>query len=348
MSSSFNRITVLGAGVLGAQISFQIAYSGFEVTTYDISDAALKQARQRFDGIAAAYPTEVAGATEAAAQETIERIRFTSELPSAVQGADLVIEAVPENLELKRDVFARIAAFAPPAAVVVTNSSTLLPSDLMDSTGRPDRFSRCGGQLSRCPANTPARPARGASQGNGCSRHLPISHTGEDGPMALFRARSTVGHGFADKRGHALDQFLVWLCAECVVDGRERQTKRNERRCLKNLAVAQANVSQVVNVSLCRRVRVEHHLARPTRESSLPARQAARVALEHSRRRRLVGELGKPGTPRKRAVGVAPGGSSRGHHGRDLSARQVGAVPQTGTKGLERRQHIGTPAPDSS
>jgi 3-hydroxyacyl-CoA dehydrogenase len=51
-----------------------------------------------------------------------------------------VIEAVPESLELKRDVFARIAAFAPPAAVVVTNSSTLLPSDLMDSTGRPDRF----------------------------------------------------------------------------------------------------------------------------------------------------------------------------------------------------------------
>ncbi|HWH99061.1 MAG TPA: 3-hydroxyacyl-CoA dehydrogenase [Propionibacteriaceae bacterium] len=140
MSSSFNRITVLGAGVLGAQISFQIAYSGFEVTTYDISDAALKQARQRFDGIAAAYPTEVAGATEAAVQETIERIKFTSELPSAVQGADLVIEAVPENLKLKRDVFARIAAFAPPAAVVVTNSSTLLPSDLMDSTGRPDRF----------------------------------------------------------------------------------------------------------------------------------------------------------------------------------------------------------------
>jgi 3-hydroxyacyl-CoA dehydrogenase len=140
MASSFNHITVLGAGVLGAQISFQIAYRGFEVTTYDVSDAALKQARHRFDGIAAAYPTEVAGATEAAAQETVKRIKFTTELASAVQGADLVIEAVPESLELKRDVFARIAAFAQPAAVIVTNSSTLLPSDLMDSTGRPDRF----------------------------------------------------------------------------------------------------------------------------------------------------------------------------------------------------------------
>jgi 3-hydroxyacyl-CoA dehydrogenase len=140
MSSSFNHVTVLGAGVLGAQISFQIAYRGYEVTTYDVSGAALTQARPRFDGIAAAYPTEVAGATEAAVQETIERIRFTSELASAVQRADLVIEAVPENLELKRDVFARIAALAPPAAVVVTNSSTLVPSDLMDSTGRPDRF----------------------------------------------------------------------------------------------------------------------------------------------------------------------------------------------------------------
>jgi 2-polyprenyl-3-methyl-5-hydroxy-6-metoxy-1,4-benzoquinol methylase len=47
MASSFNHITVLGAGVLGAQISFQIAHRGFEVTTYDISDAALKQARHR-------------------------------------------------------------------------------------------------------------------------------------------------------------------------------------------------------------------------------------------------------------------------------------------------------------
>jgi 3-hydroxyacyl-CoA dehydrogenase len=140
MSSSFNQITVLGAGVLGAQISFQIAYRGFKVITYDVSDAALKQARQRFDGIAAVYPTEVQGATEIAAAETIKRIGFTTRLASAVQGADLVIEAVPESLELKRDVFARIAALAPPAAVFVTNSSTLLPSELMDSTGRPDRF----------------------------------------------------------------------------------------------------------------------------------------------------------------------------------------------------------------
>jgi 3-hydroxyacyl-CoA dehydrogenase len=46
MSSLFNQVTVLGAGVLGAQISFQIAYLDFEVTTYDVSDAALKQARR--------------------------------------------------------------------------------------------------------------------------------------------------------------------------------------------------------------------------------------------------------------------------------------------------------------
>ena len=104
----------------------------------DSADAALKRARQRFDGIAAAYPTEVAGATEAAAGD-IKRIRFTTE-PSIAVRAQPGIEAVPESLRAKADVFARIAAFAPPAAVVVTNSSTLLPSDLMDSTGRPDRF----------------------------------------------------------------------------------------------------------------------------------------------------------------------------------------------------------------
>jgi hypothetical protein len=56
MSFPFNQVTVLGAGVLGAQISFQIAYRGFEVTTYGVSDAALTQARQRFEGIAASTP----------------------------------------------------------------------------------------------------------------------------------------------------------------------------------------------------------------------------------------------------------------------------------------------------
>jgi hypothetical protein len=165
---------------------------------------------------------------------------------------------------------------------------------------------------------------------------------------ASFRAGSSVGHGFADKRRHALNQFLVWLCAKCVVDGRERQAKRNERRCLKNLAVAETNMSQVVNIGLCRRVRVKHHLARPPRKSSLPARQTARVALEHSGRGRLVGELGKPGTPRKGAVGIATGGGGRRHHDGDFSGRQVRTICQTGTKGLEGAQHIGTPAPDSS
>ena len=119
----------------------QIAHRGFEVTTYDISDAALQQARHRFDGIAAVYPTEVAGATEAAAQETIKRIRFTTELASAVQGADLVIEAVPESLELKRDVFARIAAFAP--------SGRGLRDELVDPTSqRPNRFDWSPGSFS--------------------------------------------------------------------------------------------------------------------------------------------------------------------------------------------------------
>ena len=51
----------------------------------------------------------------------------------------------------------------------------------------------------------------------------PSAHLGhgEHGRVALFRVRSTVGHGFADKRWHALNQFLVWLCAECAVDGRD-------------------------------------------------------------------------------------------------------------------------------
>jgi 3-hydroxyacyl-CoA dehydrogenase len=62
------------------------------------------------------------------------------DLGLAVAQADLVIEAVPEKIELKQDIYSRIGKLAPAKAIFATNTSTLLPSDLMEYTGRPDRF----------------------------------------------------------------------------------------------------------------------------------------------------------------------------------------------------------------
>lgn len=135
------NITVLGTGVLGSQIAFQTAFHGFDVVAYDIDQPALDRASERFQGLAARYEADgVAGAADGGAAAAIQRIRLSSDLADAVSAADLVIEAVPENLELKQSIYRTIADAAPAATVFATNSSTLLPSALSESTGRPDRF----------------------------------------------------------------------------------------------------------------------------------------------------------------------------------------------------------------
>jgi 3-hydroxyacyl-CoA dehydrogenase len=103
---AIKHVTVLGTGVLGAQIAYQSAYCGFDVTAYDIKDELLAKAKQQFEGLAARYEREVDGAAGGPAREALTRISYRSDLAEAVRQADLVIEAVPENLELKRKIFA--------------------------------------------------------------------------------------------------------------------------------------------------------------------------------------------------------------------------------------------------
>ena len=138
--SEIRKIMVLGTGVLGSQIAFQAAYSGFAVTAYDITPEALDKARERFAGLATTYEAEVPGAALGRAVETVGKIQLTTDLAAAVTEADLVIEAVPEVLDIKRDTYSKLAELAPARTIFATNSSTLLPSDLKDFTGRPDRF----------------------------------------------------------------------------------------------------------------------------------------------------------------------------------------------------------------
>lgn len=136
----FTNITVLGTGVLGSQIAYQAAFSGFHVTAYDISDAVLEKAAQRSSALADTYDRSVAGASNGKAERALDNITYSSDLGEAVIDADLVIEAIPEILDLKRATYAALSGLAPSKTIFATNSSTLLPSDLMESTGRPDRF----------------------------------------------------------------------------------------------------------------------------------------------------------------------------------------------------------------
>src|SRR5262245_3665856 len=140
MTTSIKNVTVLGTGVLGSQIAYQTAYSGFQVIAYDISDQIVKAARGRFEDLAARYEREVEGAGGGRAQAALTRMKYSSSLADAVRHADLVIEAVPEILDVKRELYRKLAPLAPERTIFATNSSTLLPSALADATGRPDRF----------------------------------------------------------------------------------------------------------------------------------------------------------------------------------------------------------------
>lgn len=135
------RVTVLGTGVLGSQIAYNTAFHGKFVTAYDISDEILEKAKERFAGLAATYKKDgVEGAKEGEADAALARISYSSNLAEAVQDADLVIEAVPEVLEIKQQTYEQLGKVAPGKTIFASNSSTLPLSAMKDFTGRPKRF----------------------------------------------------------------------------------------------------------------------------------------------------------------------------------------------------------------
>ncbi|MFF5500019.1 3-hydroxyacyl-CoA dehydrogenase [Streptomyces aquilus] len=137
--AEFSRIAVLGVGVLGSQIAYHTAFKGYDVVAYDVDDDAVGRARARLETLAERYEQEVAGAG-IGARGAVGRIELTSDVARAVSEADLVIEAAPEQLSVKRRLFSAVGEMAPPRTVFATNTSAIPPSALMDSTGRPDRF----------------------------------------------------------------------------------------------------------------------------------------------------------------------------------------------------------------
>ena len=135
-----HNLTVLGAGVLGSQIAFQAAYSGKTVVVFDVNDQALSAVVQRWEYLKPLYLRDLPDVTPDKLDAAVHRIRSSSDLADAVQDAEIIIEAIPEVLEIKRDTWSQVGELAPETAVFATNSSTLLPSQIADTTGSPERF----------------------------------------------------------------------------------------------------------------------------------------------------------------------------------------------------------------
>lgn len=135
----FKNVTVIGSGVLGSQIAFQIAYSGFQVVVNDINDEVLEKAKERIKTLTQSYKQDLK-ASDAELELALNRMTYTSNLGDAVKEADIVIEAVPEVREIKTNLYQRVNELAPKNTVIATNTSTFLPSDFADETGRPEQF----------------------------------------------------------------------------------------------------------------------------------------------------------------------------------------------------------------
>lgn len=133
------KVTVAGSGVLGSQIAYQSAFHGFAVTVYDITNEALATAKERIQALKPLYQADLC-ATEDQVNEAYARLQFESDLAKAVADADLVIEAIPEVVSIKTEFYTKLGKVAPTKTLFATNSSTLLPSQFAEATGRPSKF----------------------------------------------------------------------------------------------------------------------------------------------------------------------------------------------------------------
>ena len=135
---NYKNITIAGSGVLGSQIAFQTAFHGFHVSVYDINDEAIAAAKERMGKLKSVYGQFFSDT--ARAEKAFESLNYYTNLQEAVQSADLVIEAVPERIEIKQSFYEGLAQVAPEKTVFASNSSTLLPSQFAEFTGRPEKF----------------------------------------------------------------------------------------------------------------------------------------------------------------------------------------------------------------
>ncbi len=133
------NITIIGTGNLGTRIGLQAAISGYQVIFYDISDTAIEKAKLVIDKIIIQL-TKAGSLTDDKKQTTLSRINYSTNLKSALADCDLISESVTEELTIKEKVWKQIGEVAPTKTIFTTNTSYLLPSQLADISGRPEKF----------------------------------------------------------------------------------------------------------------------------------------------------------------------------------------------------------------
>lgn len=137
--SKIEQISVIGGGTMGNGIAHVFAVSGFNVTLVETSQELAEKALASIDkNLSRMVKKEKIGETEKNA--SLKRISTATELADGVKNADLVIEAIPENYDLKKKVFSTIDDHAPAQAILATNTSSISITKLAECTKRPEQF----------------------------------------------------------------------------------------------------------------------------------------------------------------------------------------------------------------
>lgn len=132
------KIAVIGSGAMGHGIAQVCAQNGLMVTMIDIKqeflDNALKKVKESLDFLASK------GKLQGTVDEILGKISVTTDLQKGVSDAQVIIEAVPENMQLKKDVFAKASSACASDAILATNTSTMSITEIATAVTNPERF----------------------------------------------------------------------------------------------------------------------------------------------------------------------------------------------------------------
>jgi enoyl-CoA hydratase / 3-hydroxyacyl-CoA dehydrogenase len=137
--STINKITILGSGIMGHGIAQVSAMAGYNVALRDIEQSFLDKAMEKIKWSLNKL-VEKQKISQAEADKIFARITPVVDLKQALKGADLLIEAVPEDMNLKRKVYAEVDSFAENKTLYASNTSTLPITEIATLTSRPERF----------------------------------------------------------------------------------------------------------------------------------------------------------------------------------------------------------------
>ncbi|MFH5835638.1 3-hydroxyacyl-CoA dehydrogenase family protein [Proteiniclasticum sp. C24MP] len=133
------KIAIIGSGVMGHGIGQLYAQHNSDVTMYDLNDQALDKAREMIsDSLSAMKEKEII--TDEDIRNTFSHLTFTTDLSEAVKGAEMVVEVVPEVLDLKHKVYRQIEEVVSDDTIIASNTSAIPLTELVEDASHPERF----------------------------------------------------------------------------------------------------------------------------------------------------------------------------------------------------------------